>query len=113
LSEAKETETSEGALTKVPPQRTISSMLKNKMLIKEKTVQEIRMEKYEKFREEEEKQLIALTRETLGQQVAFQGEVDMADDVCERDVRLLENQYRVFVKTTSSGEKKTSWQLSE
>jgi len=106
LSEAKETETSEGALTKVPPQRTISSMLKNKMLIKEKTAQEIRMEKYEKFREEEEKNLIARTKETLGQQVAFQGEVDMADDVCERDVRLLENQYRVFVKTTSSGEKK-------
>jgi len=46
LSEAaaKETKTSEGALTKVPPQCTISSMLKNKMLPKEKTAKEKQIE---------------------------------------------------------------------
>jgi len=42
----------------------------------------------------------------LGEQVVFKGEVDMEDDLAERDVRLLENQYRVFIKTTSSGQKR-------
>ena len=73
---------------------------------KRKNCQRKQIEKYEHFLKEEQDNLRTRTRETLGEQVVFQGEVDMEDDLAERDVRLLENQYRVFIKTTSSGQKR-------
>jgi hypothetical protein len=42
---------------------------------------------------------------SMGAQKGFVGEVDIEDHLSQRDVRLLENQYRVFLQNIDSGVK--------
>jgi hypothetical protein len=91
-------------VTKVLIQPTLSSMLKGKTEPHKLSKEELR----QKFEENYSGELAALEAERvrrMGGKEGFIGDVDIDDPLSQRDVRLLENQYRVFVKNTDDGVK--------